>query len=77
MIKIRLLQDNINGLLVEFDNPHNIADQVVKLLRNKKLRKRLGEQGKVKVETFHSWRNIAYMTKNVYDNLINSRSDRN
>ncbi|MBY9017438.1 MAG: glycosyltransferase family 4 protein [Candidatus Lokiarchaeota archaeon] len=72
-----VIQDNINGLLVEFDNPHNIADQVVKLLRNKKLRKRLGEQGKAKVETFHSWRNIANMTKKVYDNLINTRSDRN
>ena len=70
-----VIQDNIDGLLVEFDNPHNIADQVVKLLRNKKLRKRLGEQGKVKVETFHSWRNIAYLTKNVYDNLINTMSD--
>lgn len=72
-----VIQDNIDGLLVEFDNPYNIADQVVKLLRNKKLRKKLGEQGKVKVETFHSWRNIANITKKVYDNLINSSSDRN
>lgn len=70
-----VIQENIDGLLTEFDNPHNIADQVVKLLRNKKLRKRLGEQGKVKVETFHSWRNIANKTKNVYDDLINNRSD--
>ncbi|MHA1671556.1 MAG: glycosyltransferase family 4 protein [Promethearchaeota archaeon] len=67
-----VIQDNINGLLVEFDNPYDIADQVVKLLRNKKLRKRLGEQGRLKVETFHSWRNIANITKNVYDNLINN-----
>jgi len=70
-----VIQENIDGLLTEFDNPHNIADQVLKLLRNKKLRKRLGEQGKVKVETFHSWRNIANKTKNVYDDLINNRSD--
>ena len=74
-----VIRDNIDGLLVEFDNPRNIADQVVKLLSNKKLRKRLGEQGKAKVETFHSWRNIADITKTVYDNLIknNIGSDRN
>lgn len=72
-----VIQDNVDGLLVEFDNPRNIADQVVKLLRNKKLRKKLGEQGKAKVETFHSWSNIADITKKLYDYLINIETDRN
>ncbi|MBY9002555.1 MAG: glycosyltransferase family 4 protein [Candidatus Lokiarchaeota archaeon] len=72
-----VIQENIDGLLVEFDNPQDIADQVVKLLRNKKLRKKLGEQGKVKVQTYHSWQNIANITKNVYNNVIDSWRVRN
>jgi len=72
-----VIQENKDGLLVEFDDPQSIADKVVKLLKNKKLRKNLGEQGKMKVENYHSWRNIAIKTKNVYDNLIESWSDIN
>ena len=72
-----VIQNNINGLLVDFDNPQSIADQVVLLLKNKKLRKKLGENGKLKVKNFNSWNTIASKTKIVYDLLSNNRSTAN
>ncbi|MHA2326628.1 MAG: glycosyltransferase family 4 protein, partial [Promethearchaeota archaeon] len=44
-----VIRENIDGLLVEFDNPKDIAQKVIKLLKNKKMRVNLGSAGKIKV----------------------------
>jgi glycosyltransferase involved in cell wall biosynthesis len=65
-----VVRDNIDGLLVEFDDPLDIADKVVTLLKKKRLRKLLGSQGKEKLIRNLSWDNIAEKTHGMYQQLI-------
>ncbi|MFX1409656.1 MAG: glycosyltransferase family 4 protein [Promethearchaeota archaeon] len=66
-----IIRENINGLLVEFDNPIDIARKVVVLLKNKKLRKKLGLVGQLNVSQSYTWDLIAKKTHKLYQNLIN------
>jgi len=65
-----VIRNNIDGFLVEYDNPEDIAEKVVSMLRNNKLRKRMGNAGQLKVRENYSWDNIAKKTHDVYKNLI-------
>jgi len=51
--------DEVTGLLVNPDNPMDIADGVVKLLTDKELSKRLGSTGKKRALDEFCWKNIA------------------
>ncbi len=66
-----VIRENIDGFLVEFDNPEDIAQKVVKLLKNKRLRKRLGSAGQLKVSQNYTWDIIAKKTHEVYQTLMN------
>lgn len=47
--------DNVNGLMVDPENPENIAETIIKLSSDAKLRQALGEQGKRRaVENFNA-----------------------
>jgi len=65
-----VVQEKIDGLLVEFDNPEDIAEKVITLLKNKKLRKKYGMAGQLKVSQKYTWDIIAKETHNTYKNLI-------
>jgi len=65
-----VIRENIDGLLVEFDNPENIAQKVIYLLKNKKLRKMYGSAGHLKVSQKFTWDIIAKETHNTYQNVI-------
>jgi glycosyltransferase involved in cell wall biosynthesis len=67
-----VIEENVDGLLVEFDDPKDIAHKVVKLLKNKKLRRNLGRAGQIKVSQNYTWDIIARKTHNTYQNLIKS-----
>ena len=67
-----VIRENIDGLLVEFDNPHEIAQKVVKLLKSKKLRKKIGFRGQLKVSQNYTWDIVADKTHQMYQNLVNS-----
>lgn len=58
------------GLLVEPKNSNQIADAVNRLLKDEKLRKTMGEEGRKRVEEFFSWTYIAQKTKKLYESLI-------
>ncbi|MFW9949485.1 MAG: glycosyltransferase, partial [Candidatus Thorarchaeota archaeon] len=64
-----VIKEYDDGLLVEFDNPIDISNKVLELLRNKKLRNKLGNSGKKKVERFYTWDIIVKKTNDVYQNL--------
>jgi len=66
-----VIRENIDGFLVEFDNPEDIAQKVVKLLKNKRLRKRLGSAGQLKVSQNYTWDIIAKKTHELYQTLMN------
>jgi glycogen(starch) synthase len=65
-----VIRENIDGLLVGFDDPIDIADKVVMLLKKKRLRRTLGSKGKEKVEKNLSWDEIAKKTHKMYRQLI-------
>ncbi len=65
-----VISDNIDGLLVEFDNPEDIAEKVVKLLKKKRLRKKLGSAGQYRVKNYNTWDLIAKNTHILYQNIV-------
>ncbi len=67
-----VIRENIDGLLVEFDNPQDISEKLVKLLKKKRLRDNLGKAGLLKVRNNYTWENIAERTHKAYQNLINN-----
>ena len=67
-----VIEENIDGLLVEFNDPKDIAQKVIVLLKNKKLRRRLGLNGQSKVSQRYTWDIIARQTHFTYQSLINN-----
>ncbi|MFX0000864.1 MAG: glycosyltransferase family 4 protein [Candidatus Hodarchaeota archaeon] len=65
-----VIREDIDGLLVEFDNPEDIAEKVINLLKSKRLRKNLGLAGQLKVSQNYTWEHIAKKTHDTYKNLI-------
>lgn len=69
-----VIDDEKDGLLVEFDNPLDIAEKIIKLLQNQKLNRKLAENGRKKVKSALTWRKIAEKTFNIYQKLTNNSS---
>ena len=67
-----VIRENIDGLLVEFDDPLDIAQKVIKLLKNNRLKKKLGLAGRVKVSQLYTWDIIANKTHEAYQKLLNT-----
>ncbi|MEJ2279440.1 MAG: glycosyltransferase family 4 protein [Candidatus Lokiarchaeota archaeon] len=68
-----VIKTNIDGLLVEFDNPIDIAEKVLYLLKKKRVRKKLGKNGRKKVQTNYTWEVIAQKTHKMYQNLLKQK----
>lgn len=64
-----VVEDGYNGLLVQPNNYNMLADNVIYLLENRHIRRKMGENGADKVENF-SWDKIAKVTKKIYEELI-------
>ncbi len=62
-----VIRNNIDGCLVNFDDPIDISNKVVKLLKNKRLRKRLGKNGRAKTMSHHTWDLIAKKHYDIYE----------
>jgi glycosyltransferase involved in cell wall biosynthesis len=65
-----VIRENVDGLLVRFDDPLDIAQKVIKLLKNKKLTNKLGIAGQVRVSQNYTWDIIANQTHQIYQNLL-------
>ena len=65
-----VINDGIDGMLVKFDDVDDISNAVIKLLKNKNLRKKLGKAGYQKIQEFNSWEYIANCTNNLYQDVI-------
>ncbi|MBN1215250.1 MAG: glycosyltransferase family 4 protein [Candidatus Lokiarchaeota archaeon] len=71
-----VIRNNIDGLLVEFDNYYDIADKVIKLLKDQKLRKKMGNQGRTRVMMNYTWDIIAKKTYQLYTKIINAKIEK-
>jgi len=52
------------------DTPEEFAEEVIKLLKNKKLRARIGSNGRKLVETKYTWEPIAKKLSQVYQKTV-------
>lgn len=59
-----------NGLFVEVDSPRDLAEKITLLLRDEKLRKKLGENGRKLVLANYSWDLISQKMDKIFRSLI-------
>ena len=69
-----IVDEGITGFIVPSKNPVALADAIVKLLKDDKLRKRMGENAYKKLKTDLSWDKIAEKTIEVYEKAIKDKS---
>jgi len=69
---LSLMRDEENGFLLDPGRPEFIAEKLVQLLQNEKLRKRMGAAGRKFVEKY-DWDVIAERTLRVYQETIEER----
>ena len=69
-----IVDDGVTGFIVPPRNPEALADAIVKLLKDDKLRKEMGENAYKKLKTDLSWNNIAEKTIEVYKEAIRDKS---
>ena len=65
-----IVKDMENGMLVKPGDPESLADALIFLLENDDIRKKMGNDGRKKVEEY-SWMKIAEKTEGIYEKLIN------
>ncbi|MBI4677543.1 MAG: glycogen synthase [Elusimicrobia bacterium] len=65
--------DGETGLLVEPAKPRALADAINRLLRDRPLAEKLGENGRRRVEDHFSWTSIAERTEKLYQEVLAER----
>lgn len=66
-----VVHDGISGFVVPPKDPEALADAIVKLLKDDKLRKEMGENGYKKMKEELSWDKIAEKMIAIYKEVIN------
>jgi len=61
-----IMEDGVNGFLVEPGDPTQIAQKVLFLLNNKKTMKMISDNNKKLVNQFYNWKKITLQLENVY-----------
>jgi glycosyltransferase involved in cell wall biosynthesis len=69
-----IVDDGVTGFIVPPKNPKTLAEAIVKLLKDEKLRKQMGENAYKKLKTDLSWDKIAEKTIEVYRKAIKDKS---
>jgi glycosyltransferase involved in cell wall biosynthesis len=64
-----IVEDNYNGIFFKTGNENELANAILYLLDNEKIRRTLGENAKNLVKRY-SWRNISNLTIDTYNLLI-------
>jgi glycosyltransferase involved in cell wall biosynthesis len=68
-----VIEDSIDGILVKFDDVNEISNTVIRLLKNKKLRIKLGQAGHRKIQEFNTWEYITKSTNKLYQEMLKSK----
>jgi len=70
---VDIVQDGINGFLVEPKNSAEIADKIQWLISNDELRQEMGTQGRLFVEEHFSWQTKAHGILTVYQAILGKK----
>lgn len=71
-----VMEDGQEGLLVEPENEHAIADAIIRLLRDPGLRQEMGQRGRRKALRY-DWPLVARQVLDVYEELIKQKAEGN
>jgi glycosyltransferase involved in cell wall biosynthesis len=70
---VDIVQDGVNGFLVEPKNPAELADKVQWLISSDELRQEMGTQGRLFVEEHFSWQAKAHEILTVYQAILGKK----
>ena len=65
----QIVNDGWNGIIVERFNHNKLAEAIIYLLENKKVRKKIGLNANKTAKTY-SWSRIALLTEKCYGELV-------
>jgi glycosyltransferase involved in cell wall biosynthesis len=68
-----VIEDGVNGYLVEPRNPEQLAEKVVQLLGDEALRSQMGQQGMQRVRDRFSIRDTVKAVEDVYTSVLNAK----
>ena len=68
-----LVEDGVSGILVPPKNPEAIADGIKKLLKNSKLRERMGKEGRKKIEKDFNIKTEFKKLEKIFQEVVNER----
>ncbi len=66
---VDIITDEENGFLVEPGNPQQIANRISQIIRDERLRKNMGRQGRLSIERYFSWQSQAIKITEVYKTI--------
>ena len=64
-----IIENNVNGYLVETENPQEIAEALLTLLRDEQLRKCISGNNRKKAENYQ-WDKVAATLEEIYQNTL-------
>jgi glycosyltransferase involved in cell wall biosynthesis len=65
-----LIENDVDGFLVEARDPIALAEKILKMANDFKLRGEMGKNARQKVESCFTWNKIAEKTEQVYQNVL-------
>ena len=68
-----IIEDNVNGMIVEHAKPERIAKKVELLINDPRLRRSIGRNASEYVATNLSWKNYAESMENIFKQTISQR----
>lgn len=71
-----ILEENDAGVLVEPENPEELAKAIVKLLKDEKLRAEMGRNGREYVVKNHSWESVARRVAEVCESAVRENKNK-
>ena len=71
-----ILEKQKAGILVEPENPEDLAKAIIKLLEDKKLREEMGGNGREYVVKNHSWENVAKKVAEVCESTVREHKNK-
>ena len=73
---LEFIEENNAGILVEPENPEELAKAVIRLLKDEKLREKMGRNGREYVVKNHSWESVARKVAEVCESAIREHKNK-
>jgi glycosyltransferase involved in cell wall biosynthesis len=72
-VQNHVVRNDVNGLIIEPNNPEKLAEALEKVLGNKKLREQYGKAGRKIIEQEFSLKSSVKELTNIYEDVLDSR----